>query len=328
MKKYNVAVVGATGLVGRTILSIMEERGYPVETLRCLSSKRSAGQIVQFAGKDIVVEELTESSFDAGVDIAFFAAGGAVSEKFAPIAVEKGVVVIDNSSVFRMNPDVPLVVPEVNGEDIFKNKGIVSNPNCSTIQCMPPLKALQEKYGIKRVIYSTYQSVSGSGLNGLKDLDEGLVEFYPYPIQYNVLPHIDVFLENGYTKEEMKMIEETRKILGDPDMKITATTVRVPVRFAHSVSVNVELEKSFDISEVKEVLSAFPGIIVKDDPKNDMYPMPIDVEGKDEIFVGRIRRDFSLENGLNIWIVADNIRKGAATNAVQIGEIVAKGRIG
>jgi aspartate-semialdehyde dehydrogenase len=223
-----------------------------------------------------------------------------------------------------MNEQVPLVVPEVNGEDAFSNKGVIANPNCSTIQCMLPLKAIMDNYGIKRVVYSSYQSVSGSGTKGLRDLDEGLSEFYPFPIQNNVLPHIDVFLENGYTKEEMKMIEETRKILHAPELKVTATTVRVPVRFAHSVSVNLELEKDFQVEDVKRILSEFPGVVVKDDPDHKLYPMPIDAEGRDEVFVGRIRRDFSLEHGLNIWVVADNIRKGAATNAVQIGELLAK----
>lgn len=324
MKKYNVAVVGATGLVGRTILKVMEERRFPVGTLVCLASGKSAGEILRYEDREIVVKELDENSFDEEIDIAFFSAGGSISEKYAPIAASKGVVVVDNSSVFRMNEQVPLVVPEVNGEDSFSNKGVIANPNCSTIQCMLPLKAIMDNYGIKRVVYSSYQSVSGSGTKGLRDLDEGLSEFYPFPIQNNVLPHIDVFLENGYTKEEMKMIEETRKILHAPELKVTATTVRVPVRFAHSVSVNLELEKDFQVEDVKRILSEFPGIIVKDDPDHKLYPMPIDAEGRDEVFVGRIRRDFSLEHGLNIWIVADNIRKGAATNAVQIGELLAK----
>lgn len=322
MKKYNVAVVGATGLVGRTILKVMEERRFPVETLICLASSKSAGEKLQYEGREVVVKELNEKAFDEPIDIAFFAAGGSISEKYAPIAAAKNIHVIDNSSVFRMNDEVPLVVPEVNGEDAFSSRGIIANPNCSTIQCMVPLKPILDKYGIKRVVYSSYQSVSGSGTKGLKDLDEGLVEFYPYPIHNNVIPHIDVFLDNGYSKEEMKMIDETRKILHSPDMKVTATTVRVPVRFAHSVSVNLELEKSFEVEDVKELLASYPGLVLQDDPKNKIYPLPINAEGHDEVFVGRVRRDFSLENGLNLWVVADNIRKGAATNAVQIGELL------
>ena len=323
MKKYNIAVVGATGLVGSTILKIMEERKFPVEKLYILSSKKSAGSKLCFMGKEYVVEELNENSFDKPIDIALFAAGGAVSEKYAPIAVEKGIKVVDNSSVFRMNKEVPLVIPEVNPEDIDWNRGIIANPNCSTIQSVLPLKPLHDNFKIKRIIYSTYQSVSGSGLRGLRDLEEGVVEFYPYQIQYNALPHIDSFLENGYTKEEMKMIDETKKILHDEDIRITATTVRVPVKYAHSVSINIEFEKEFKLDEVYKLLEKFPGVILKDDVSNNVYPMAIDVEGHDEVYVGRIRRDFSLENGLNLWVVADNIRKGAATNAIQIAELVA-----
>ncbi|MGM0397142.1 MAG: aspartate-semialdehyde dehydrogenase [Bacillota bacterium] len=324
MKKFNIAVVGATGLVGRTILQVLQERQFPVANLIPMASERSEGDLVEFNGKEYKVIKVSEDAFNEGIDIAFFAAGGAVSEKFAPIAAEKGILVVDNSSVFRMNDEVPLVVPEVNPEDVMNNKGIIANPNCSTIQCMLPLKALQDEYGIKRVVYSSYQSVSGSGTKGLRDLDEGLSEFYPHPIKGNVLPHIDVFLENGYTKEEMKMIQETRKILHDDGMKITATTVRVPVRFAHSVSANVELENEFDLEKVRKIISDFPGVILKDAPEKGEYPIPQDAEGRDEVYVGRIRRDFSQDNGLNLWIVADNIRKGAATNAVQIGELLVK----
>lgn len=323
MKKYNIAVVGATGLVGSTILKIMEERKFPVEKLYILSSKKSAGSKLCFMGKEYVVEELNENSFDKPIDIVLFAAGGAVSEKYAPIAVEKGIKVVDNSSIFRMNKEVPLVIPEVNPEDIDWNRGIIANPNCSTIQSVLPLKPLHDNFKIKRIIYSTYQSVSGSGLRGLRDLEEGIVEFYPYQIQYNALPHIDSFLENGYTKEEMKMIDETKKILHDEDIRITATTVRVPVKYAHSVSINIEFEKEFKLDEVYKLLEKFPGVILKDDVSNNVYPMAIDAEGHDEVYVGRIRRDFSLENGLNLWVVADNIRKGAATNAIQIAELVA-----
>ena len=323
MKKYNIAVVGATGLVGSTILKIMEERKFPVEKLYILSSKKSAGSKLCFMGKEYVVEELNENSFDKPIDIVLFAAGGAVSEKYAPIAVEKGIKVVDNSSIFRMNKEVPLVIPEVNPEDIDWNRGIIANPNCSTIQSVLPLKPLHDNFKIKRIIYSTYQSVSGSGLRGLRDLEEGIVEFYPYQIQYNALPHIDSFLDNGYTKEEMKMIDETKKILHDDSIRITATTVRVPVKYAHSVSINIEFEKEFKLDEVYKLLEKFPGVILKDDVSNNVYPMAIDAEGHDEVYVGRIRRDFSLENGLNLWVVADNIRKGAATNAIQIAELVA-----
>lgn len=324
MKKYNIAVLGATGLVGGKLLEILEERNFPIDNLTLMASERSEGKKINYAGKEYSVVAISEEAFTEDMDIAFFAAGGETSEKYAQAAIDKGIIVIDNSSVFRMNENVPLVVPEVNPEDAVENKGIIANPNCSTIQCMLPLKPIQDKYGIKRVVYSTYQSVSGSGLQGIRDLDEGLSEFYPYPIRGNVLPHIDVFLENGYTKEEMKMIEETRKILHDPEMKLTATTVRVPVKFAHGVSANLELEKEFELEDVKEILKDFPGIIVKDDIKNEQYPVTQDAEGKDEVYIGRIRRDYSLDNGLNLWIVADNIRKGAATNAIQIGELLVK----
>lgn len=323
MKKVNLAVVGATGLVGGTILKVLEERDFPLGNLYLLSSKRSAGSKLDFKGREYIVEELTEESFDREIDIGLFAAGGAVSQKFAPIAAAKGVRVIDNSSVFRMVEGMPLVVPEINPEDI-KGEKIIANPNCSTIQSVIPLKLLHDKYGIKRVVFSTYQAVSGSGLGGLKDLEEGKVEFYPHQIQYNALPHIDSFLENGYTKEEMKMIDETKKILKDDNIRITATTVRVPVKYGHSVSVNVELEKDFKVDEVKRELQSFQGLELYDDVENNVYPMAIDVEGRDEVFVGRIRRDYSLDKGLNLWVVGDNIRKGAATNAVQIAELVAK----
>ncbi len=324
MKKVNLAVLGATGLVGGTILKVLEERDFPLGNLYLFSSKRSAGEKLEFRGKEYTVEELKEDSFDRDMDIALFAAGGAISEVYAPIAAEKGIVVVDNSSVFRMVEDIPLVVPEINSEDIGSNK-IIANPNCSTTQSVLPLKPLYDRYGIKRVIYSTYQAVSGSGLGGIKDLEEGNVEFYPHQIQGNALPHIDVFLDNGYTKEEMKMIDETKKILKDDSIEITATTVRIPVLYGHSVSINVELEKEFDLDEVKELLANFPGLELRDDVKKNLYPMALDVAGKDEVLVGRIRRDFSVENGLNLWVVADNIRKGAATNAVQIAEEVAKG---
>ena len=324
MKKYNIAVVGATGMVGRTFLKVLEELNLPVENYYLMASARSAGSKLTFMGKEYVVEELTETSFDKDIDIALFSAGGSTSEKFAPIAASKGVVVIDNSSAWRMDPEVPLVVPEVNPDDIKWNKGIIANPNCSTIQAMVALKPLHDKYKIKRVVYSTYQAVSGAGVAGWNDLENGLKgeapKKFPHPIAGNCLPHIDVFLPNGYTKEEMKMVNETRKILGDDSIKITATTVRVPVFNSHSESINVEFYNQFDLDELKQVLASAPGIIIEDDPENDVYPLAINAAGKNETFVGRIRRDESVESGVNLWVVADNIRKGAATNAVQIAQ--------
>lgn len=278
-----------------------------------------------FKSKEYTVEELTESSFDRNIDIALFSAGGDISKKFAPIAAEKGVLVVDNSSAWRMESGVPLVVPEVNPETAFKNSGIIANPNCSTIQCMLPLKVLEEKYGLKRVIYSTYQAVSGSGHKGIEDLENGLrgeePKTYPYPIVNNCLPHIDKFLENGYTKEEIKMIDETRKILRIPDLPVTATCVRVPVMNSHSVSITAELERDFDLEELKEALGNFAGMVLVDDVNSNEYPLASDATGQDKVLVGRVRRDFSTEKGINLWVVADNIRKGAATNAVQIAEL-------
>ena len=324
MKKLNVAVVGATGMVGRTFLKVLEEEKLPVENYYLFASSRSAGQKIEFMGKEYTIEELNENSFDRGIDIALFSAGGSISEKFAPIAASKGCVVIDNSSAWRMDKEVPLVVPEVNPEDIKKNKGIIANPNCSTIQAMVALKPLDDKYKIKRVIYSTYQAVSGAGLGGWNDLKDGLngeaPKKFPHPIANNCLPHIDSFLPDGYTKEEMKMVNETRKILGRDDIKITATTVRVPVFNSHSESINVEFENAFELSELVEALKNAPGIVVQDDPQNNVYPMAITATGSNETYVGRIRRDFSVENGVNLWVVADNIRKGAAANAVQIAK--------
>ncbi len=324
MKKLNVAVVGATGMVGRTFLKVLEEEKLPVENYYLFASARSAGSKVEFMGKEYTVEELNENSFDRGIDIALFSAGGSISEKFAPIAASKGCVVIDNSSAWRMNPEVPLVVPEVNPEDIKWNKGIIANPNCSTIQAMVALKPLDVKYKIKRVIYSTYQAVSGAGMGGWSDLENGLKgeapKKFPHPIANNCLPHIDVFLPNGYTKEEMKMVEETKKILGRDDIRITATTVRVPVFNSHSESINLEFENAFELSELVETLKNAPGIVVQDDTANNVYPMAITATGTNDTYVGRIRRDESVENGVNLWVVADNIRKGAAANAVQIAK--------
>jgi aspartate-semialdehyde dehydrogenase len=276
------------------------------------------------------VEELNEHSFDKPINIALFSAGGSISEKFAPIAAAHGCIVVDNSSAWRMDPDVPLIVPEVNPGDIKKiKKGIIANPNCSTIQAMLPLKVLHDAYRIKRIVYSTYQAVSGAGVKGLNDLSEGLKGndiciAFPHPIAGNCIPHIDKFMENGYTKEELKMVNETHKILGDSKIRITATTVRVPVKGAHSESINVEFEKPYDLEKAKKLLAQMPGLIVKDDVENNVYPLARDAEGHDEVYVGRIRRDFSVDSGMNLWCVSDNIRKGAATNTVQIAELLIK----
>ena len=326
MKKVNLAVVGATGMVGRTFLKVLEERQLPIENFYVMASSRSAGSTLTFNGKNYIVEELNEHSFDKPIDIALFSAGGSTSAKYAPIAAEHGCIVIDNSSQWRMDPNVPLIVPEVNPEDISWHKNIIANPNCSTIQAMVALKPLDDKFKIKRVVYSTYQAVSGAGVAGWKDLEDGLKgeapKKFPHPIANNCLPHIDVFLENGYTKKKKKMINETRKILHHPDLKVTATTVRVPVFDSHSESINIEFENAFDIKEVFETLKNAPGIILEDDPQNNVYPLAINAAGHDEVYIGRIRRDESVENGINIWVVADNIRKGAATNAVQIAQVI------
>ena len=323
--KVNVAVVGATGLVGSMMLEVLSEKNFPIDKLYLFSSKKSAGSEVEYCGKKYTVEELNENSFEGkDIKIALFSAGGSVSEKYAPIAAKAGVTVIDNSSHFRMNPDVPLVVPEINPEDIKTNKGIIANPNCSTIQSVLPLKPIHDKYKIKRVIYSTYQSVSGSGVKGISDLEEGTQLAYKYPIRNNCIPQIDAFMNNGYTKEEMKMIDETKKILHD-DIRVTATTVRVPVKSSHSVSINVETEKPFEIEDVKKIIADYPGMVLQDDIENEIYPMAITSAGKNQIFVGRIRREYTVDNGLNLWCCADNIRKGAATNAVQIALKVLEG---
>ena len=330
MKKINLAVVGATGMVGRTFLKVLEERQLPIDQFYVMASSRSAGKTLTFNGKDYIVEELTEHSFDKPIDIALFSAGGSISAKFAPIAAEHGCLVIDNSSQWRMDPKVPLIVPEVNPEDISWHNNIIANPNCSTIQAMVALKPLDDKYKIKRVVYSTYQAVSGAGRAGWEDLENGLKgeapKKFPHAIAGNCLPHIDVFLENGYTKEEMKMIDETRKILHNDNMRVTATTVRVPVFNSHSESINIEFEKPFDLDELIEVLRNAPGVVLQNDNDGSEheYPMATEAAGHDEVYIGRVRRDESLENGVNIWVVADNIRKGAATNAVQIAETVVK----
>jgi len=328
MKSVNLAIVGATGMVGRTFLKVLEERNFPINNLYLFASAKSKGSTLHFKDKEYVVEELTENSFDKDIDIALFSAGGSISKKYARIAKENNVIVVDNSSAWRMEKDIPLIVPEVNPHDIEWHSGIIANPNCSTIQVVLPLKPLHDAFRIKRIIYSTYQAVSGSGIGGITDLENGIIDKppskYPYPIAFNCLPHIDVFMDNGYTKEEMKMIQETKKILNDYNIKITATTVRVPVKFGHCVSVNVEFENQFELSKIYEVLENSDGIIVQDDPTNNIYPIPINAEGTDEVYVGRIRRDFSIDNGINMWVVADNIRKGAATNTVQIAELLVK----
>ena len=325
MRKYNIAVVGATGMVGGKFLQVLSERKLPAENFYLYASAKSAGKDIEFMGKTYKVLELKEENvLDKKIDIALFSAGGDVSKQFAPIFAKHGALVIDNSSAWRRDENVPLVVPECNPQDILKHKNIIANPNCSTIQAVVALKPLNDAFKIKRIVYSTYQAVSGAGVRGFNDLKGGICgekpQKFPYPIFGNCLPHIDVFLDNGYTKEEDKMIFETKKILNDWDLKITATCVRVPVYYGHSESVNVEFEKPCTVEQVREILSAAPGVIVQDDVKNNVYPMAITAEDKDEVFVGRIRKDDTVFSGVNLWVVADNIRKGAATNAVQIAE--------
>lgn len=328
-EKYNVAVVGATGVVGSTMVKILEERNFPLANLTLLASEKSEGKRLEFNKKQVVVKKLQHNSFK-GIDIALFSAGATRSKEFAMSAVNAGAVVVDNSSAFRMNSDVPLVVPEVNCEKIKGAHGIIANPNCSTIQMVVALKPIYDRVGIKRIVVSTYQAVSGSGKKAIEELSGQIRDIaisrsancsvYPHQIAFNCLPHIDVFLDNGYTKEEEKMVNETKKIMGDPDIAVTATTVRVPVYFGHSESVNIETREKISAEEVKNLLSIAPGLKVLDDPKKFDYPMAINAAGKDEVFVGRIREDNSIEKGLNLWIVSDNIRKGAALNAVQIAE--------
>lgn len=331
MKKFNIAVVGATGMVGNKFLEVLEEKNLPVENYYLFASARSAGKQIEFMSKAHTVIELTRENVLAlkgKVDFALFSAGGGVSKEFAPIFVEAGAIVVDNSSQWRMDEKVPLVVPEVNPEDVKWNKGIIANPNCSTIQAVVALKPLYDKFGIKRIVYSTYQAVSGAGVQGYNDLKDGIngvaPKKFPRPIAYNTLPHIDVFMQDGYTKEEWKMIVETRKILHDDSLRITATTVRVPVFYGHSESINVEFVQKCSKDEIVNALKNFANIVVMDDPENGVYPTPLDVENKDEVYVGRIRLDDSVDSGANLWVVADNIRKGAATNAVQIVELLIK----
>jgi len=328
-EKYNVAVAGATGAVGNAMIEILEERNFSVGNLLLLASERSEGKLLKFHGESIAVRTLTHDSFE-GIDIALFSAGSERSKEFAPSAVKAGAVVVDNSSAFRMQDEVPLVVPEVNPEKIIEHHGIIANPNCSTIQMVVALKPIYDKVGIKRIVVSTYQAVSGSGKKAIEELSiqtKDVLNFkpvicsvYPYQIAFNCLPHIDAFLENGYTKEEVKMIDETKKILGDEAICVTATTVRVPVYSGHSESVNIETKDKISGEEVKKLLSNAPCIKVLDNPEKSEYPVAIQAVGKDEVFVGRIREDNSIEKGINLWIVSDNIRKGAALNAVQIAE--------
>ena len=345
MKNIRLAIVGATGVVGRTVLKLLEEKKLPISEYVLFASAKSAGKKIRFMDRDYIIQGLNELSFDSGFDYAIFSAGGETSKKYAPIAASKGCIVIDNSSAFRMDDTVPLIVPEVNPEEIKNNNGIIANPNCSTIQAVVALKPLDDKYKIKRIVYSTYQAVSGAGRNGILDLHNGIknyisniennnediniinhlpnsykLEKFNYPIFSNCLPQIDNFLDNKYTKEEEKMINETRKILKNPNLKITATAVRVPVFNSHSESINVEFENSFNMKDLLDTLFNSIGIIVQDDIQNSLYPLAINASGHNEVFVGRIRRDYSVESGVNLWVVADNIRKGAATNAVQILE--------
>jgi aspartate-semialdehyde dehydrogenase len=334
----SVAIAGATGAVGREMLAVLEERSFPVKSLKLLASKRSAGEELDFSGKSYVVEELTADSF-RGIDIALFSAGASVSREFCPAAAQAGAIVIDNSSAFRMDPQIPLVVPEVNAAylrtELQKLKPgaglIVANPNCSTIQLVVILQPIQQAAGLKRVVVSTYQSVSGAGKKGMDELWEQTkaifmqqdpkTEKFPHRIAFNCLPHIDVFLDNGYTKEEWKIIEESRKIMALPNLKITSTAVRVPVFTCHSESVNIETERPLSADDTRTLLRESPGVVVIDDPKSNSYPINGDLTGTDATFVGRIRNDDSVENGINLWVVADNLRKGAALNAVQIAEI-------
>lgn len=335
MKTWNVVVVGATGAVGNEMIKILEERNFPIGELKLLASERSAGTFLKYKGNSVPVEVLKEDSFQ-GIHIGLFSAGGSVSDRFAPIAAKSSCVVIDNTSTFRMAPEIPLVVPEVNPESIkmYKNRGIIANPNCSTIQMVVALKPIHDRARIKRIVVSTYQAVSGTGKRAIQELTDQSrdildgrtprVDVYPHQIAFNCLPHIDVFLDNGYTKEEMKMVKETKKILSDESIGVTATTVRVPVFYGHSESVNIETEKKISAAEVKQLLSQAPGVTVVDDPDLCRYPLAVMAVGSDSTFVGRIREDESIANGINMWIVADNLRKGAALNAVQIAEILIK----
>lgn len=330
MKKYNVAIVGATGAVGHELMKVLAERDFPINELKLLASARSEGKILQYRGEDLVVHEAKPESFE-NVDIVLFA-GGSISKTLAPEAVKRGAVCIDNSSTFRYDPEIPLVVPEVNPEDVDWHNGIIANPNCSTIQMVVALKPLHDAYGLKRVVVSTYQAVSGAGKEGMDELQQQMedivngkelkVEKFQYQIANNLIPHIDVFQDNDYTKEEMKMTWETQKMLHSTDIKVSATAVRVPIFRSHSEAVSIETEKPVDAAEAREILRNAPGIIIQDDIQNNVYPMPFYTSDTDEVYVGRIRKDISCENGLCFFVVADQIRKGAATNAVQIAQLL------
>lgn len=321
---YNVAVVGATGAVGQKMIDVLTEYEFPINELLLYASARSAGQTIDVNGRTVVIRELTDGIYADPIDIALFSAGGSISEQYAPRLSEQGTIVIDNSSAFRMQEGIPLIVPEVNRIDLSQEKTLIANPNCSTIQSVVALAPLSEVYGLTRVAYTSYQAVSGSGQKGIEDLERGArgedPQNYPYPIYDNVLPHIDVFLEDGYTKEEQKMIEETRKILNRPTLGVTATCVRVPVRNSHAVSITVTLERDASVEEVRAVLADAPGIVLMDRPSELVYPTPLDANGTDAVYVGRIRRDTSQPNTFHLWCVADNVRKGAAANAVQIAQ--------
>jgi aspartate-semialdehyde dehydrogenase len=337
-ERYNVAVVGATGAVGRKMIQMLESRNFPVDTFKPLASARSAGQTVSFNGQDYVVEEATPESFE-GIDFALFSAGGSVSLRLAPEAAKRGAIVIDNTSAFRMHEDVPLIVPEVNGHKISTHKGIIANPNCSTIQMVVALKPIYDAFGIDQIIVSTYQAVSGAGQKAIDELDRQVREYVQgeplsaqvlpvsslpvhHPVAFNAIPQIDVFEANGFTKEEMKMVNETKKIFDDPNVQVTPTCVRIPVFYGHSEAVYVKTRKPFDLKEIRELLEKASGVVVVDDPETQRYPLPRDAEGKLEVFVGRLRKDLWDERALNMWIVSDNVLKGAAWNAVQIAECI------
>ncbi len=335
MRTHRIAIVGATGLVGEQMRKVLEQRHFPVDSLRLFASGDSKGGVFHFRDEEIAVEELAEHCF-TGVDIALFSAGSQIDRQFAPLAVREGSVVIDNSSAFRMDPGVPLVVPEVNPEEVRNHKGIIANPNCSTIQLVVVLHPLGKRAKIRRVVVTTFQSVSGAGRDALEELRSqvrasggdpgfrGEPSAFPHPIHANLIPHIDRFGQDGYTGEELKIMRETQKILGELELKITATAVRVPVYYGHSEAVTIEFESKLGPEEAREILSEAPGVEVVDEPEREKYPLPLDVAGRDEVFVGRIRKDLSSLNGLNLWIAADNLRKGAATNAVQIAEELIK----
>ncbi len=330
---YNVAIVGATGAVGEEMLKILEERDFPVRNLRLLASERAEGKKLQFGEEKLNVERLNSSSFK-GIEIALFSAGAPISQEFSPIAARKGTVVIDNSSAFRMDNEVPLVVPEVNPGALRSHKGIIANPNCSTIQLVVVLNPLHKFARVKRVVISTYQAVSGTGREAIEELKKQIHQWvygekviqkvYPYQIAFNVLPHIGKFSSYGYTEEEWKLVNETRKIMDDERIGVTATCVRVPVFNSHSEVVTLETEKKIEVEKVKEILSNSAGVVVRDNLKDNIYPLPLMCAGKDEVFVGRIREDISIDKGINLWIVADNLRKGAALNAIQIAELLIK----